>query len=1265
MKRAVLILTIVTTLSYVGYCKSQFITFGEIPTKSYGESDFNPGATASSGLPITYTSSNTNIASIIDGKIHIVTTGTCIIHANQLGGWTYRNGNMYEYYDPAPIEVSQTLTIIKGNQVITFNESSTVEFTESFQPATVNSGLLITYTSSNTNVANGNDLISLGTSTFTATQPGDAHYNPAPPVSKTITIIKGHQSIRVPDFDCSPSSSYDYPSLIAVKIGSVYYNLPCVPRYCHCGSVHPVKYINFPYNFVSDYLGEATSGLPVSVTSSDLSIAKPNMNSIELINSGSCAIIFNQAGNENYYAAEPKYLGFGIFKDYTQSITFPSIPTIIGSVADFSPGATASSGLGVTYTSSNSEVATIVNGNIHIVGRGTSNICAIQTGNIYYYEATPVCQTLTVRAKQTISFDDLPTMENCLTGSVHGIKIDNLGNKWAIVQGNGVLKNDDSFWVKPSGQSIISFNTIEIDAQNNKWLGSSSGVVKYDGTNWTNYTTANGLASNFVLSIAIDTQGNKWFGTTGGVSKFDGTNWTNYTTANGLISNYVLSIVIDPQGNKWFGTTAGVSKFDGATWSSYPLNGGYVWSMAIDTEGNLWLGTESGVIKFDGANWITYSISDGLAHNVVRSIAIDSEGNKWFGTLGGVSKFDGVNWTTYNTTNSTLSNNVIYSIAIDEQGCKWFATDAGITKFWGSNISVLNKTYGDADFNPSAFASSGLPVTCVSDNPDVATILLNGKIHIVGAGSCTITATQEGNNVFASSTKSRTLIVNKANQTITFETIPTKHCGDNEELKATASSNLKITYTCSDEAFINNGYIFYRSIGSCTIYANQAGDANYNPVQVSQKVNVIKGNSIIVLNALSDISYGDSYGFGFAVSSNNTQMPFTFTSSNESIVEIIKVGDSSYGHAIGVGTCTIYADQAGNENWNPAQPVSQTLTVIPKSITVSADVNQKVYGESDPTLTYQYSPNLIIGDSFKGFLTRVSGDNAGPYAIQQGSLSAGDNYSITFHEADFAVTKKNLKVKAENKSKNYGETNPELTLSFDGFVNNEDKSVIDNLPTISCSATQNSVSGTYPIELSGGLDNNYDLALENGTLQINTILGTVNTIAYENLTTTGVKLNGEVTNHGGEENIVRGFVYGTTANPTLLNSKIEVGTGVGSFTQTISDLTPNTKYYVRSYATNSAGTVYGNELIFTTLSTGIPTQEASEVTIYPNPTTGIVYFKNIDPKAKIEIYNLNGALVKRVEMKNNQINIKDLTTGTYIIKIITDDKINTIKIVKE
>ena len=159
---------------------------------------------------------------------------------------------------------------------------------------------------------------------------------------------------------------------------------------------------------------------------------------------------------------------------------------------------------------------------------------------------------------------------------------------------------------------------------------------------WTNYTTTDGLADNFVTSIAIDVHGNKWFGTYNGVSKFDGSNWTTYrfnNTANGLVNNWVNAIIIDVKGDIWFGTNGGVSKFDGANWTTYTTKDGLTENaveiaFAIDDLGNKWFGTNHiGVSKFDGTHWTTYTTKDGLADDWVQSICIDSQGNKWFGII--------------------------------------------------------------------------------------------------------------------------------------------------------------------------------------------------------------------------------------------------------------------------------------------------------------------------------------------------------------------------------------------------------------------------------------------------------------------------------------------------------------------------------------------------------------------------------------------------------------------------------------------------------
>ncbi len=84
---------------------------------------------------------------------------------------------------------------------------------------------------------------------------------------------------------------------------------------------------------------------------------------------------------------------------------------------------------------------------------------------------------------------------------------------------------------------------------------------------------------------------------------------------------------------------------------------------------------------------------------------------------------------------------------------------------------------------------------------------------------------------------------------------------------------------------------------------------------------------------------------------------------------------------------------------------------------------------------------------------------------------------------------------------------------------------------------------------------------------------------------TGAKLNGSVVADGGAAVTERGFVYGTVTNPAIGGAgvtKVKAGSGTGSFTATLTELEPDTTYYVRAYATNSEGTAYGAVIRFMT-----------------------------------------------------------------------------------
>jgi hypothetical protein len=96
------------------------------------------------------------------------------------------------------------------------------------------------------------------------------------------------------------------------------------------------------------------------------------------------------------------------------------------------------------------------------------------------------------------------------------------------------------------------------------------------------------------------------------------------------------------------------------------------------------------------------------------------------------------------------------------------------------------------------------------------------------------------------------------------------------------------------------------------------------------------------------------------------------------------------------------------------------------------------------------------------------------------------------------------------------------------------------------------------------------------------VVPTVTTTAISSITNNTSSSGGNISSDGGATVSARGVCWGTASSPTISNSKTTDGSGTGSFTSSIDGLAPNTKYYVRAYATNSAGTAYGAEVNFTT-----------------------------------------------------------------------------------
>ena len=123
-------------------------------------------------------------------------------------------------------------------------------------------------------------------------------------------------------------------------------------------------------------------------------------------------------------------------------------------------------------------------------------------------------------------------------------------------------------------------------------------------------------------------------------------------------------------------------------------------------------------------------------------------------------------------------------------------------------------------------------------------------------------------------------------------------------------------------------------------------------------------------------------------------------------------------------------------------------------------------------------------------------------------------------------------------------------------------------------------------------------------------LPSVTTGNISNIMATSAVCSGNITSNGGFDVSERGFCWNRIGNPEINNQHIAIGSGNGAFTGNISNLTPNTTYYVRAYATNSNGTVYGSQVNFTTTS-GLPTVTTTEITTSNVTTSSVVCGGNV------------------------------------------------------
>jgi uncharacterized delta-60 repeat protein len=233
---------------------------------------------------------------------------------------------------------------------------------------------------------------------------------------------------------------------------------------------------------------------------------------------------------------------------------------------------------------------------------------------------------------------------------------------------------------------------------------------------------------------------------------------------------------------------------------------------------------------------------------------------------------------------------------------------------------LANKTFGDPDFTLNAATDSSLNVIfAAAGNCGVA----GGTVHVRGAGSCTITASQPGNSLYeAAQDVARSFSISKASQTINFDALPDKTFGDADfVVSASASAGPGVSFSAAGQCSNSASSVHLSGAGVCLITASQSGDSNYNAA-----ADVTRSFQISKAATTTELSYstaGQSATLTAAVSSlaGNPSGAVTFRE-NGNPVALCGDVTLSAGHASCVtsampaGSHTITAEYSGEANFN-------------------------------------------------------------------------------------------------------------------------------------------------------------------------------------------------------------------------------------------------------------------------------------------------------------------------------------------------------------
>ena len=543
--------------------------------------------------------------------------------------------------------------------------------------------------------------------------------------------------------------------------------------------------------------------------------------------------------------------------------------------------------------------------------------------------------------------------------------------------------------------------------------------------------------------------------------------------------------------------------------------------------------------------------------------------------------YEGINGTAYRKSSTAPISGGEYNV--------YAHIDTGDPNFFGSTnatLTIIEKETVTINFDSNEFnydgTSQGTMVTNITDS--------NG-VEITPAYTISYSGTDVDDKDYGPSTTPPTNAGDYVVE-VTISTTDPLYKGDNfhhfsinkRTIEVTADEVTKV-YGDNDPSFtyqITSGSLLGgdaftgnliravgENIGNYTITKGTLDVTfNYNVSLVTNKLIITKRPIEITADAVSKI-YGDTDpSFTYEITSGSLAGSDVFAGVLERAL-----GENLGSYILTQGTLGI------NANYDISF-VANDLMITKRAIEVTADAASKVYGEGDPTFTYQITSGSLAGsDVFAGVLERTLGENVGTYALTQGTLGINANYDISFVANDLTITKRAIEITADAASKVYGEGDPTFTyqITSGSLANGDAFGGILERPLGEAVGSYTLTQGTL------GINANYDISFVANDLMITKR-------AIEVTADAASKVYGE-----GDPTFTYQITSGSLANGDAFGGILErpLGEAVGNYTLTQGTLGINGNYAI---------TFVANDLTITKRAIEITADAASKVYGEGDPT---------------------------------------------------------------